>query len=55
MRRVFSRRKRRFLVLGRGGGYFWVLPHSGGRRIEASSAEMMTLQDLFPAEPLAAE
>jgi hypothetical protein len=51
MRRVFSRRKKKFLVLHRDGGYFWVLPHSGGKRVPAKHEDIKKLEKLFPEEP----
>jgi hypothetical protein len=48
MRRVFSRRKEKFAVIGRDGGYFWVLPYSGGKRVPAADKDLERLQRLFP-------
>ncbi|TAL00112.1 MAG: hypothetical protein EPO08_14650 [Rhodospirillaceae bacterium] len=51
MRRVFSRRKKKFAVLGRDGGYFWVLPHSGGKMIPAKAEDLARLGKMFPEDP----
>ena len=48
MRRVFSRRKKKFAVLGRDGGYFWVLPHSGGRMVPAKIEDLHKLRKMYP-------
>jgi hypothetical protein len=56
MRRVFSRRKQRFLILHRDGGKYWVTPHSGGKLIPAKAEQVKKLKKLFPdAPPAAAE
>jgi hypothetical protein len=54
MRRVYSRRKKKFAVLGRDGGFFWVLPHSGGKMVPAKKEELARLKKLFPEKPDAA-
>jgi hypothetical protein len=48
MRRVYSRKGQRFPVIGRDGGYFWVLPKSGGKMIPAKRAGLMKLRKGFP-------
>jgi hypothetical protein len=48
MRRVYSRRGKRFLVLHRDGGRSWVLPGTAGRMVPAAAAEIGTLKTLFP-------
>ena len=53
MRRVFSRRREKFLVHHRDGGRFWVLPHSGGKMVPAKPAEIEKLKKLFPDQPAA--
>ena len=55
MRRVFSRRKKKFLVLHRDGGRFWVLPHSGGNMVPAKRTEIEKLKKQFPGPMLVAE
>ena len=47
-RRVFSRKGERFPVIGRDGGYFWVLPKSGGKMIPATRASLKKLHKGFP-------
>ena len=44
----YSRKGKRFPVIGRDGKYFWVLPKSGGQMIPAKKAELMELRSGFP-------
>ena len=43
MRGVYSRKNERFPVVTRDGGYFWVLPRSGGKMVPATKAELAKL------------
>jgi hypothetical protein len=49
MRRVYSRRGDKFAVIHRDGGYFWVLPKSGGKMVPAKKSELLELRKGFPA------
>lgn len=48
MRSVYSRKNERFPVVGRDGGYFWVLPKSEGKMVPAKKADLMKLRKGFP-------
>ena len=48
MRRVYSRKRKRFPVIARDGSYFWVLPKSKGRMVPAKKAELLSLRKGFP-------
>jgi len=48
MRRVYSRKGERFPVIGRDGGYFWVLPKSDGLMVPAKKADLHKLRKGFP-------
>lgn len=47
-RRVYSRKGERFAVIHRDGGYFWVLPKSGGKMVPATRASLKKLRSGFP-------
>ena len=46
-RRVYSRRGDKIPLVGRDGGYFWVLPKSGGKMVPATKAQMLKLRKGF--------
>ena len=48
MRGVYSRKGKRFPVIGRNGDYFWVLPKSGGKMIPAKKSDLLKLRAGFP-------
>jgi hypothetical protein len=48
MRGVYSRKNERFPVIGRNGGYFWVLPKSDGKMIPAKKSDLLKLRSGFP-------
>lgn len=48
MRQVHSRKGKRFAVIGRDGGYFWVLPKSAGKSIPARKSDLYELRKGFP-------
>ena len=48
MRRVHSRKNEKFPVIARDGGYFWVLPHSGGEMVPAKKKDLLKLRSGFP-------
>ena len=48
MRRVYSRRNEKFLILHRDGRQYWVLPHSGGKMVPAKAAEVAKLKKGYP-------
>jgi hypothetical protein len=50
MRRVFSRRNKKFLILHRDGNRYWVLPHSGGKMVAATPEQIVKLKKLFPED-----
>lgn len=47
MRRVFSRRREKFAVALRDGGFAWVLPKSGGKMVRATKKELLQLRSGF--------
>ena len=46
-RRVFSRRGDKFVVVGRDGNYYWVLPKSGGKMVPATNTQLKKLRKGF--------
>jgi hypothetical protein len=47
MRGVYSRKGKRFPVIGRGGEYYWVLPKSDGKMVPAKKADLLKLRKGF--------
>ncbi len=51
MRRVYSRRNKKFLILHRDGNQYWVLPYSGGKMVLAKTADVDKLKKGYPDAP----
>jgi hypothetical protein len=47
-RGVYSRKNKKFPVIGKDGTYFWVLPKSGGKMVPAKKSELKELRAGFP-------